>query len=105
MATRRWRSIGTETLASAGDVATFSLRTVGAVRYTLTHYRTEVLDASAAARMAGYHVTALQLIAADPDAQHARQTLLSAEEQRFQVEGLAGPCRVLPPHRAHEIFE
>lgn len=43
MATRTWRSIGTDTLASAGDVATFSLRTFGAVRYTLTHYRTEVL--------------------------------------------------------------
>ena len=53
-------------------------------------YRTEVLDADAAARIAGYHLTALALIAADPDADHHGQTLLSAEELRFQLEGLAG---------------
>src|SRR5438445_11437965 len=43
-------------------------------------YRTDVLDAKCAARMAGYHLTALALIAADPDAEHRRQSLLSAEE-------------------------
>ena len=35
-------------------------------------YRTDVLDAEAAARIAGYHLTALALIAADPDAEHRR---------------------------------
>jgi amino acid adenylation domain-containing protein len=68
-------------------------------------YRTDVLDANCAARIAGYHVTALALIAADPDAQHARQTLLSAEELHFQLHGLAGPRRKLPDYRAHELFE
>src|SRR3989449_4105461 len=68
-------------------------------------YRTDVLDADYAARIAGYHVTALALIAADPDAEHARQTLLSAEELHFQLHGLAGPCRKLPDCRAHELFE
>ena len=53
-------------------------------------YRTEVLDAAAAARIAGYHRTALALIAADPDADHHGQTLLSDEELRFQLDGLAG---------------
>ncbi len=68
-------------------------------------YRTDVLDADCAARIAGYHVTALALIAADPDAEHARQTLLSAEELHFQLHGLAGPRRKLPDCRAHEVFE
>jgi amino acid adenylation domain-containing protein len=68
-------------------------------------YRTDVLDAHCAARIAGYHLTALALIAADPDAEHARQSLLSTEELRFQVEGLAGPHRDLPDARVHELFE
>src|SRR6266705_5765388 len=58
--------------------------------------KTDVLDAECAARIAGYHRTALALIAADPDAEHARQTLLSAEELRLQLDGLAGPRRKLP---------
>ena len=68
-------------------------------------YRTDVLDADAAARIAGYHLTALTLIAADPQAEHGRQSLLSAEELRFQLEGLAGPRRELPDRRVHELFE
>src|SRR6266446_5214654 len=68
-------------------------------------YKTDVLDADCAARIAGYHLTALALIAADPDAEHARQTLLSAEELRFQLNGLAGPRRKLPDCAVHELFE
>src|SRR6266540_3901704 len=68
-------------------------------------YRTDVLDAESAARIGGYHLTALALIAADPDAEHERQTLLSAEELRFQLDGFAGRCRDLPDRRAHELFE
>ncbi|MBT2396357.1 amino acid adenylation domain-containing protein [Streptomyces sp. ISL-100] len=68
-------------------------------------YRTDALDADAAGRIAGYHLTALALIAADPDAVHRRQSLLSAEELRFQTEGLAGPHRDLPDRRVHELFE
>jgi amino acid adenylation domain-containing protein len=68
-------------------------------------FKTDVLDADCAARIAGYHLTALALIAADPDAEHARQTLLSAEELRFQINGLAGPRRKLPDRRVHELFE
>ncbi|MER0485011.1 amino acid adenylation domain-containing protein [Streptomyces sp. Edi2] len=69
------------------------------------HYRTDVLDEACAARIAGYHLTALALIAADPDAEHGRQSLLSAEERHLQLEGLAGPRRALPDHRFHELFE
>ncbi len=68
-------------------------------------YRTDVLDADCAARIAGYHLTALALIAADPDADHTGQSLVSAEELRFQLHGLAGPCRELPERRVHELFE
>ncbi|MEV6650901.1 amino acid adenylation domain-containing protein [Streptomyces sp. NPDC051219] len=68
-------------------------------------YRTDVIDAACAARLAGYHRTALALIAADPEAEHGRQSLLSAEELHFQLEGLAGPRRELPDRRFHELFE
>src|SRR2546426_5606425 len=68
-------------------------------------YRTDALDADCAARIAGYHLTALALIAADPDAEHRRHSLLSAEELHFQLDGLAGPCRKLRDRRVHELFE
>ncbi|WP_328885494.1 non-ribosomal peptide synthetase [Streptomyces sp. NBC_00316] len=68
-------------------------------------YRTDALDEDCAVRIAGYHLTALTLIAADPDAEHGRQSLLSAEELRFQLDGLAGPHRELPDLRFHELFE
>ena len=68
-------------------------------------YSTAVLDADSAARVTGYHLTALNLMATDPDAEHRRQSLLSAEELRFQIDGLAGPRRELPNRRFHELFE
>src|SRR5947209_17011941 len=64
-------------------------------------YKTDVLDADSAARIAGYHVAALALIAADPDAEHGRQSLLSTEELHFQIHALAGPRRKLPDRRVH----
>ena len=60
-------------------------------------YRTELFDADAAARIAGYHITALT----DP----GRRSLLSEAELRFQLEELAGPHRRLPDRRVHELFE
>jgi amino acid adenylation domain-containing protein len=68
-------------------------------------YRTDAIDADCAARIAGYHLTALALIAADPDAEHRRQSLLSPDELRFQLEELGGPARQLPDRRLHELFE
>ncbi|MCL6731107.1 non-ribosomal peptide synthetase [Streptomyces neyagawaensis] len=68
-------------------------------------YRTDVLDEGAAARIAGYHVTALAGLAVEPHAEHARQSLLSDDEVRLQLDGLAGPHRELPDRRAHELFE
>jgi amino acid adenylation domain-containing protein len=67
--------------------------------------RTDVLDADGAMRIGGYHLKALRLLAAGPDADHTQQSLLSAGEVREQLEGLAGPRRTLPDARAHELFE
>ena len=60
-------------------------------------YRTNVLDAEAAARIAGYHLTALT--------ERDRPMLLSDAELRFQLDELAGPQRELPDRRVHELFE
>lgn len=68
-------------------------------------YRTDVLDADCAARIAGYHLVALTLMAADPGAEHGRQSLLSVREMSLQLDGLAGPRRELPDRRVHELFE
>jgi amino acid adenylation domain-containing protein len=68
-------------------------------------YRTDVLDAAAAARIAGYHLTALARLVTDPDAELDQDSLLSAAEIAFQIDGLAGPQRELPERRFHELFE
>jgi amino acid adenylation domain-containing protein len=68
-------------------------------------YRTDVLDADCAARTAGYHLTALEQLAADPAGEPDRQSLLSDEELQLQLHGLAGPHRELPDGRVHELFE
>ena len=68
-------------------------------------YRMDALDTGFAGRVAGYHLRALELMMADPDAEHDRQSLLSAEELDHQLEGLQGPSRSLPDLRFHELFE
>ncbi|MFK0048620.1 amino acid adenylation domain-containing protein [Streptomyces sp. NPDC090741] len=68
-------------------------------------YRTEDFDADHATRVAGYHRTALDRIATDPDAPHEGRSLLSAEERHHQLVGMAGPARELPERRFHELFE
>jgi amino acid adenylation domain-containing protein len=71
----------------------------------LLWYRRDALDAAAAARIAGYHATALRLLAAHPEEDHRRHTLLSTDEVRSQLEDFAGPERELPDRRVHELFE
>ncbi|NMO55196.1 amino acid adenylation domain-containing protein [Actinoplanes sp. TBRC 11911] len=95
---------------SAGDLADDTVLWVGVRRHDgrlvlRLRYRTEVLDEGCAGRIAGYHLAALALIAADADAEHKRQTLLSAEELSLQLDGMAGPRRELPDRRMHELFE
>src|SRR3954466_2549956 len=87
-------------------------------------HRTDVLDGECAQRIAGYHLAALALLAADAETEHGQQSLLSTEEVHHQLEGLpgrhpdpphptvphqrggpAGPHRALPDRRFHELFE
>src|SRR2546425_1291019 len=97
------------TAGDGGDLAEETVLRVGFVEHDelvlRLRYKTDVLDADSATRIAGYHLAALALIAADPDAEHKRQSLLSAEELDFQLNGLAGPRRNVPDRRVHELFE
>src|ERR1700722_19819395 len=81
--------LGAGTVLGAG-IAEYGGRLVLRLRY-----RADVLDSDSAARVFGYYRTALKLITADPGARHGRQSLLSGEEIRYQIEGLAGPRRML----------
>ncbi|WP_281690699.1 amino acid adenylation domain-containing protein [Pseudonocardia thermophila] len=89
---------------SAGGPSGFSV-----LRVTITdgalvvRHRADLIDAEAAARIAGYHVTALAQLAADPTGHPA--SLLSAAERELQLVGFAGPVRGLPDERFHELFE
>ncbi|MFF2139067.1 amino acid adenylation domain-containing protein [Streptomyces sp. NPDC058193] len=90
---------------AAGDAALrVALTRHGGRSVLRARYRTEVLDEEAAGRIAGYHLAALRLIAGDPDAAHGPQSLLSPDELRHQLDGLAGPCRALPDLRVHQLF-
>ncbi len=71
----------------------------------LLRYRQDVLDAESAARIAGYHLTVLSLIGANPDAGHEGANLLSPEELRLQIHDFAVRRRALPDRRPHQIFE
>jgi len=108
MASGSWREALLETARGEARLLSHKMRVDFLEHDNLVlrlRYRTDLLDADAAARIAGYHLTALALIAADPAAEHARQSLLSADEVRFQLESLAGPRRKLPGRRVHELFE
>ncbi len=96
---------GGDSAEDAQDTADAVLHVVVADRALRLRYRTDVLDAGAAARVAGYHLTALGLLTADPDAGHDRHGLLGDDELRFQLDGLAGAHRALPDRRVHELFE
>ncbi|MCA2218374.1 non-ribosomal peptide synthetase [Jidongwangia harbinensis] len=55
-------------------------------------------------RLAGYYRSALEQMTADPDAAHHSAVVLSHDEERLLLDGLAGPVRDLPDRRFHEIF-
>ncbi|WAP56741.1 non-ribosomal peptide synthetase [Streptomyces sp. S465] len=76
-----------------------------ATRTLRLRHRVDVLNAEAADRIAGYHLTALARLVAEPDAPCRARTLLSDEELRHQITGLSGPERALPDRRFHELFE
>ncbi|MEV7190177.1 amino acid adenylation domain-containing protein [Streptomyces sp. NPDC093510] len=68
-------------------------------------YRTDVLDASAAGLVAGYYLSAWEQMADAPDAPARGAGLLSEDELRLQIHGMAGPDREVPDRRFHELFE
>ncbi|MEU7041024.1 amino acid adenylation domain-containing protein [Streptomyces varsoviensis] len=74
-------------VAFAADGAGLSLRVL---------FDRATLNEEYAARLTGYHLTALRLLAADPEAPHHRQSLLSPAETETQLHGLSGP-RAAPP--------
>jgi len=97
--------VGTEGELVEGTVLRVGWCDRGARPVVLSRYRTDTLDAECAARIGGYHLAALGAMTTDVDAEHTRQSLLSPEEVRHQLEGFAGPRRKLPEGRAHELFE
>ena len=90
----------------AGDaVLSISLARRGRRPVLRLRYRTDAIDAEAAARITGYHLNALKLIVTNPHADPAHASLLSADELAYQLDELAGPHRTLPDRRFHELFE
>ncbi|ALE83835.1 non-ribosomal peptide synthetase [Pseudonocardia sp. HH130629-09] len=78
---------------------------VSATGATLTlAYRLDLLDVTAAARIAGYHTAALELAAADPLAHVRPSALVGRAEREAQLGGLAGRARDLPDRRPHELL-
>ncbi|MFG3101437.1 amino acid adenylation domain-containing protein [Streptomyces sp. NPDC048182] len=70
----------------------------------VTH-RQEALRRDFAERVAGYQLTALRLLTADPDAGHHEQSLLTAEEAAYQRDALAGPQHPLSESTFAELFQ
>lgn len=68
-------------------------------------YRTEVIDATYADRIADYHIAALDRVVGSPHTRPLGADLLSDEERQRQLEELSGPTRPLPDRRMHEYFE
>ncbi|MEV0265655.1 amino acid adenylation domain-containing protein [Streptomyces sp. NPDC050617] len=83
-------------VAFAPDGAGLSLRVL---------FDRATLNEEYAARLTGYHLTALRFLAADPDAQHHRQSLLSPAETETQLYGLSGPRTGPPEGTFSDLFE
>jgi amino acid adenylation domain-containing protein len=96
---------GAGTQAADSSLLRVSFRQQGDAIDLRLQYRTEAIDAEGAARIAGYHLRALALMAGDPLAEHARQSLLSEQERELQLHGMAGPRIELPNARFHQLFE
>jgi amino acid adenylation domain-containing protein len=87
-----------------GAVLRIGFAQADCVLMTITHDRA-VLDDEYATRLAGYHVTALRALAADPAAAHHRTRLPADAEVETQLYRLAGRRVELPYTTFHELFE
>ncbi|HEX3613561.1 MAG TPA: amino acid adenylation domain-containing protein [Sporichthyaceae bacterium] len=74
------------------------------LRLHLRH-RADALDTAAVARIAGYHLRALELACLDPSGAHESRSLLNAAERTHQLTALAGEDKALPDERFHRLFE
>ena len=99
-----WLDLRTGADGDPGAGTAYALHYDADLTLTLT-YRQDVLTADHAERLAGYHLVALTLLAGDPEAAHHEQSLLSEQEQAFQLAGLGGPRRPLPGRLFVELFE
>ncbi|GAA2711227.1 MULTISPECIES: amino acid adenylation domain-containing protein [Streptomyces] len=88
-----------------GTVLAAVLRLTPAGPALLLRYRTDVLDAEAAGRIAGYHLTALDHLTQHPASAVRERSLLTPQEHHHQIHELAGPVRPVPDRRFHELFE
>lgn len=88
-----------------GLVLGVSLRGAAGGEALSLRYRRDVLDEDAALRIAGYHLSAVRHLVADPESDPDDVDLIGPEERRFQLEQLAGPERPRPQRRFHELFE
>ncbi|NYJ07943.1 non-ribosomal peptide synthetase [Petropleomorpha daqingensis] len=88
-----------------GTLLAISFRRRGTGLAVEVRHRKDAVDAAGAARVAGYHRAALTALCTAPDADPRRTPLLSADERRLQLDGLAGRARRLPDRRVHELFE
>ncbi|MCZ1013284.1 amino acid adenylation domain-containing protein [Streptomyces noursei] len=68
-------------------------------------YDRAALDDTSARRLAGYHLTALELLGGDPGRPHHTQSLLSASEVETQLYDLAGPRAELSERTFVDLFE
>lgn len=88
-----------------GLVLGVSLRGAAGGEALSLRYSRDVLDEDAALRIAGYHLSAVRHLVADPESDPDDVDLIGPEERRFQLEQLAGPERPRPQRRFHELFE
>ncbi|XVV05981.1 non-ribosomal peptide synthetase [Actinosynnema sp. CA-248983] len=68
-------------------------------------YRVDTYQRAQIERMAGYYLNALRAAVEAPSEVHDVRSLLTPEELRFQVEGLAGPVVDLPWRGFAELLE
>jgi amino acid adenylation domain-containing protein len=68
-------------------------------------YRRDTIAPEYAERIGGYYLAALTAAVAEPDAPHARRSLLSDAEVRTHLHDLAGPRREIPARSLAGIFE
>ncbi|MFD5937821.1 non-ribosomal peptide synthetase [Streptomyces griseus] len=89
----------------ADTVLTAALRRRSGGLVLVIRHRTDVLDAEAAGRIAGYCLAAVGQLVAEPDTPARAKSLLSAAEHHHQTVELSGRDRELPDKRFHELFE